>query len=193
MTTPVTIEDIYKLFQKSQEESDRRFAERDRRISELNEKLTTIDRLVDCNISQAVNNSTTREKCFVADIVQPAIWHIFHKWGIDIKELALGVRTERHGLEMQIDILAINDDQILLVEYTPKFSKSDVDEFVEKLTRFKDAFPHYKDYQTYGAVAGIEINEGIDRYAYRQGLFVIKPSGDGVAIANDDDFKPTTW
>jgi hypothetical protein len=24
-------------------------------------------------------------------------------------------------------------------------------------------------------------------------LFVIKPSGDGVAIANDDDFKPVAW
>jgi hypothetical protein len=42
-------------------------------------------------------------------------------------------------------------------------------------------------------VAGTEINEGIDRYAYHQGLFVIKPSGEGVAIANDDDFKIATW
>ncbi|MCA6538993.1 MAG: DUF3782 domain-containing protein, partial [Pseudanabaena sp. M037S2SP2A07QC] len=53
--------------------------------------------------------------------------------------------------------------------------------------------PHYGNFKAYGAVAGIEINEGIDRYAYRQGLFVIKPSGDGVAIANDDDFKPVAW
>ena len=28
----------------------------------------------------------------------------------------------------------------------------------------------------------IEINEGINRYAHRQGLFVIKPSGERVAI-----------
>ncbi|TRU17967.1 MAG: DUF3782 domain-containing protein, partial [Microcystis aeruginosa Ma_MB_S_20031200_S102] len=45
----------------------------------------------------------------------------------------------------------------------------------------------------YGAVAGIEINEGVDRYAYRKGLFVIKPSGDTVAIINDADFQPNTW
>jgi len=41
--------------------------------------------------------------------------------------------------------------------------------------------------------SGIKINEGIDRYAYRKGLFVIKPSGVVVAIANDDNFKPMTW
>ena len=190
MSNPVTIEDIYNLFQKSQEEADHRFAEIDRQISELN---STIDLLVDCNISQAVDNSMAKEKCFIADIVQPAIWRIFYDWGIDIKEVALGARAERQGLAMQIDILTINDDQILLVEYMPEFSKSAIDEFIEKLPRFKTSFPHYQDYQAYGAVAGIEINEGIDRYAYQKGLFVIKPSGEGVAIANDENFKPVTW
>jgi RecB family endonuclease NucS len=94
---------------------------------------------------------------------------------------------------MEIDILAVDDTELVLVECKSRLSKDDVDEFVEKLTRFKDAFPHYGNFKAYGAVAGIEINEGIDRYAYRQGLFVIKPSGDGVAIANDNDFKPVTW
>jgi hypothetical protein len=74
-----------------------------------------------------------------------------------------------------------------------RFSQDDVDEFIEKLTRFKIAFPHYQNYRAYGAVAGIEINEGVDRYAYQKGLFVIKPSGDTVAIINDADFQPNTW
>jgi hypothetical protein len=55
------------------------------------------------------------------------------------------------------------------------------------------AFPHYKNYQVYGAVAGIEIDRGVDRYAYKKGLFVIKPSGDTVAIINKDGFKPEIW
>jgi hypothetical protein len=42
-------------------------------------------------------------------------------------------------------------------------------------------------------VAGIEINEGVDRYAYQRGLFVIRPSGDTVEIVNDKKFKAMTW
>ncbi|TRU54703.1 MAG: DUF3782 domain-containing protein, partial [Microcystis aeruginosa Ma_QC_Ch_20071001_S25] len=38
-----------------------------------------------------------------------------------------------------------------------------------------------------------EIDEGIDRYAYNKGLFVIKPSGDTVEIINDENFRPRTW
>jgi len=42
-------------------------------------------------------------------------------------------------------------------------------------------------------VAGIEVNEGVDRYVYQKGLFVICPSGDTVKIVNDEKFKAMTW
>ena len=185
MSTPVTIDDIYKLFQASKEEYDRRAAEADRRMIKLEK---TVDRT-----SKAVEALTTRWGRFVEELVEPAVLRLFQEKGIDVKEVHPRARTKRQGFAMEIDILAVDDTELVLVECKSRLSKDDVDEFVEKLTRFKDSFPHYGNYKAYGAVAGIEINEGIDRYAYRQGLFVIKPSGDGVAIANDDDFKPVTW
>jgi hypothetical protein len=47
--------------------------------------------------------------------------------------------------------------------------------------------------QLYGAVAGIGIESDADRYAYRQGLFVLAQSGDGVVILNDEQFQPKAW
>jgi hypothetical protein len=44
-----------------------------------------------------------------------------------------------------------------------------------------------------GAVAGIVINENVDKFADRQGFFVIGQSGDTVAILNDESFKPKAW
>jgi hypothetical protein len=35
-------------------------------------------------------------------------------------------------------------------------------------------------------------NEVAD-YAYRQGLFVLAQSGDGVVILNDEVFQPKSW
>ena len=52
MSTPVTIDDIYKLFQASKEEYDRRAAEADRRMVKLEK---TVDRT-----SKAVEALTTR-------------------------------------------------------------------------------------------------------------------------------------
>jgi len=42
-------------------------------------------------------------------------------------------------------------------------------------------------------MAGIKINDGVDRYAYQSGLFVIRPSGDTVKIMNDEKFKAKLW
>ena len=80
----------------------------------------------------------------------------------------------------------------MLVECKSRLSIDDVNDFIEKLQKFKIAFPAYKNYRAYGAVAGIEINKGVDRYAYQKGLFVIRPSGDTVEIVNDQKFEAMT-
>jgi hypothetical protein len=159
-------------------ESEHRTAENERTIAEL---------------KRLVNSLTTRWGRFVEELVQPAVLRLFQEKGIDIKEIYPRARVKRQGIAMEIDILAVDDTDVVLVECKSRLSKDDVDEFLEKLTRFKIAFPHYKNYQAYGAVAGIEIDEGIDRYAYNKGLFVIKPSGDTVEIINDENFRPRTW
>ena len=113
--------------------------------------------------------------------------------GIDVKEKHPRVSVTRQDIAMEIDILAVDTTDVVLVECKSRLSKDDVDEFIEKLQNFKVAFPAYKDYQAYGAVAGIEINQGIDRYAYQQGLFVIRPSGETVEIVNDQKFQAKIW
>ncbi|MBC1191558.1 DUF3782 domain-containing protein [Microcystis aeruginosa BLCCF108] len=166
-------------------ESDRRSAEAERSMAELKR---TVERT-----SKAVDSLTTRWGRFVEELVEPAVLRLFQEKGIDIKEVYPRARVKRQGIAMEIDILGVDDTDLVVVECKSRLSQDDVDEFIEKLTRFKIAFPHYQNYRAYGAVAGIEINEGIDRYAYRKGLFVIKPSGDTVAIINDADFQPNTW
>lgn len=196
MSESVTIDDIYNLFRASQAEFDRRLAaqeqkeaeakaERDRTMAELKR---TVERT-----SRAVDSLTSRWGRFVEELVEPSVLELFQAKGIDVKEIYPRARVKRQGIAMEIDILAVDETELVVVECKSRLSKDDVDEFLEKLSRFKEAFPHYKNYQAYGAVAGIEINEGIDRYAYRQGLFVIKTAGNMVKIVNSDNFQPKIW
>ncbi|MFM7439715.1 MAG: DUF3782 domain-containing protein, partial [Snowella sp.] len=170
--------EIERILAESKTESDRTIAELKR----------TAERT-----SRAVDSLTTRWGRFVEELVEPAVIRLFQEKGIDIKEVYPRARVKRQGIAMEIDILGIDDTELVLVECKSRLSQDDVDEFIEKLSRFKIAFPHYKSYQAYGAVAGIEINEGVDRYAYKKGLFVIKPSGDSVEIINDANFQARTW
>jgi len=171
----------------SKAEWDRQFAaskaEADRRHGEL-EKLVAA-------ANAAVNNLTSRWGRFVEELVRPAVIKLFEEKGIHLEHTFL--RAEDIGRTMEIDILGVNSTDVVLVECKSRFSQDDLDEFLEKLPRFKTAFREFSAYKIYGAIAGIEIDQGVDRRAYKKGLFVIKPSGDTVAIVNDGNFRPKNW
>ncbi len=199
MADPVTIDDIYALFQRSQAEADRCFAEADRRSVEADRRAAELDRqMVDlkriaANTSREVAGLTTRWGQFVENLVEPAVVRLFRERGIDVQETARRMTSRRPGAEMEVDIFAVDGDVAVVVEVKSRLSRQDVDDVLARMGRFRQAFPHYGGYRLYGAVAAIEIDQGADRYAYQNGLFVIRQNGDAVEIANDAAFAPTAW
>ena len=257
MADPVTIDDIYALFQRSQAEADRRFAEADRRFAEAQRQQAEADRRfaeaqveaqrrqaeaqaeaqrrqaeaqaeadrrqaeadrrqaearaerlaaaaeaerqmeelrrIVAHTSREVAGLTTRWGQFVENMVQPAVVRLFQERGIDVQETARRMISKRPGAEMEVDIFAVNGDVAVAVEVKSRLSRQDVDDVLARMGRFRQAFPHYTDYRIYGAVAAIEIDQGVDRYAYQNGLFVIRQNGDAVEIANDAAFTPNAW
>ena len=177
-------------------ELDRRFAElaveADRRAREAEKRLAKAEAIA-ANTNKAVSALTSRWGQFVENLVKPAAVRIFQERGITVTQTLRRLEMKRSGIAMEIDILAIDGDVAVAIEVKSNLSKDDVDYFLEKLARFKEAFPHYADLSLNGAVAGIEIDEGVDRYAYRQGLFVIRQSGEVVEIVNDQNFRPQVW
>ena len=222
MAEAITIADIYKLFEqtnaaldqsriefnrsiaasrdefeqslaKSRTEADRRAADADRRAADADRRLAKLEKTVE-RTSKAVDSLTTRWGRFVEELVRPAVVRMFRDRGILITRTMERVRSPlTSGTPMEIDILGINGMKMVAVECKSRLSKDDVDEMGDRLTNFKKAFPEYAQYTLYGAVAGIEINEGVDIYAYRKGFFVIRTNGESVEIANDDKFQPLAW
>lgn len=217
MSEAITIADIYKLFERTEAqfaefqkeaerrnveaerrnveaerrsaEADRRNAEADRRSAEADRTMEELKKQVQAT-TEAVNNLTTRWGRFVEEMVEPAVVQLFQERGIDVTQTMSRLKSKRPGAAMEIDILAVNGSELVAVECKSRLSKDDVDDFLDRLQRFKLAFPQFRDFQVYGAVAGIEIDQGIDSYAYRRGLFVIKQSGETVKIINDVQFQP---
>lgn len=161
---PVTIDDIYALLRTSQEESRISHEEYDRQFATSKAES---DRRI-----QVLEGRIAKLEEYIVDNYSPSSF-------IDKNDTW--------------DVWLANNHEILAVMCFPEISLNDIDDFIENLQKFKLAFPAYKNYQAYGAVAGIEINDGVDRNAYQKGLFVIRPSGDTVEIVNDQKFKPKTW
>ena len=177
-------------------EAERRAAELDRIFAELaeeNKRGMQELKKVAANTSREVGKLTGRWGQFVEDYVEPGVVRIFQERGIAVKETHPRIQAERENVAMEIDILAVDDNVAVAIEVKSRLSTTDVNEFKEKLGKFKEAFPAYKNYKIHGAVAAIGVTKEVARYAYRQGLFVIVQSGETVEIANDEAFQPKNW
>jgi hypothetical protein len=199
-------------------ESDRRFQESNRRFQEterllkeqsqeterfLKEQSQETDRQLQAAIQEnkRINRQVSKQLAelggawgrFVEDLVAPACERLFMERGIPVDQVSQRVKRRRQGETLEIDVLVVNQGHVLAVEVKSSLSVEDVKEFVQDLGQFRDFFPEYAQMAIYGAVAGIGIEAGADRYAYRQGLFVLAQSGETVVILNDAQFQPRVW
>ena len=160
------------------QETDRRFKETDRKIREVNKQIGDLG---------------GKWGRFVENMVAPACETLFLKRVIPVHQVSQRVKKRLNGQTLEIDVLVTNENHVLVVEVKSSLGVNDVKDLMNDLKQFRQFFPEYSQKQLYGAVAGIEIEEGADKYAYRQGLFVLAQAGEAVSILNNPDFEPRNW
>ncbi len=180
---------LQKLFAEAAErskETDRQFKETDARLDRL---FKETDRQLK-ETGKKIDNLTGKWGKFVEGFVVPAAEWLFEDWGIEIHEVYQRVRKRQNNRGMEIDILAINSEYAVLIEVKSTLGVGDIEEHIERMGKFREFFPQYGNRKIVGAVAGISIEDGADRFAYKNGLFVIAQSGESVKVLNDRDFQP---
>ena len=197
MTT--TADDVWQLpaeLTTAQKETERMFQETDRRFQEterlLKEQSQETDRKIR-EVNKQIGDLGGKWGRFVENMVAPACETLFLKRGIPVHQVSQRMKKRLNGQTLEIDVLVTNENHVLVVEVKSSLGVNDVKDLMEDLQQFREFFPEYAQKQLYGAVAGIEIEEGADRYAYRQGLFVLTQAGETVSILNNSDFEPKNW
>jgi hypothetical protein len=178
-----------RIIKEQSQETDRRFQETERILKEESQET---DRQI-TRLSKEIGNLGGKWGRFVENMVAPACETLFLNRGIPVHQVSQRVKKRLDGKILEIDVLVTNENHVLVVEVKSSLSVDDVKELIKNLTEFRQFFPEYSQKQLYGAVAGIEIEEGADKYAYRQGLFVLAQSGESMTILNGTEFQPKTW
>jgi hypothetical protein len=185
------------------QETDRKFQETDRKFQETDRKFQETDRLLrerslaaDRRLERLDNQLGklgNRLGEFVEGLVRPAVVRLFQARGLAVREVYPEVEVDQGEEGIEIDLLVVNGAEAVLVEVKSKLTKADVDEHIERLSKFKRLLPRYADVRALGAVAAMVVPRDVARYAYRQGLFVLAQSGESVVILNDAQFQPKVW
>lgn len=178
------------------QESEQRFQESEQQFQEtkslLKQQSQETDRRIR-EVNKQIGDLGGKWGRFVENRVAPACETLFLEQGIPVHQVSQRVKKRLNGQTLEIDVLVTNENHVLVVEVKSSLGVDDIQSLIEELTQFRQFFPEYNHKQLYGAVAGIEIEEGADRYAYRQGLFVLAQAGETVSILNNADFQPKNW
>ena len=213
-------QEVDQRLQKMAQEADRRSEEADRRSEEADRRSQKIDRMfqetaqqfqelkvsmqetdrrmreTDRRIRELTNLFTGQWGKLVEALIEPGCLKLFQDRGINVTKSKRHVGSSQNGRHMEIDILLRNKDDkiVIVVEVKTTLQVSDVRDFLGKFDTFLDFFPKYKGYTIYGAVAGVQIDEGVSEFAYRRGLFVLGLGRAGlVRMLNDNKFEPRVF
>ena len=201
MSSELAKEDIFRMFAETKRifdkeireafaETDRKFQETDRKFQETDRKFQETDK----EIKELAKLFTGQWGKLIEALVKPSALKLFQERGIKVTETHQRVESYRNSSQMEIDIFLSNDQEVVVIEVKTTLKVQDVREFLEKLRQFTFFFPKYKGVKLYGAVAGVQIEEDADKFAYRRGLFVLAGSGEGlIKILNDESFRPKNF
>ncbi|MBI3957881.1 MAG: hypothetical protein HY328_03650 [Chloroflexi bacterium] len=124
-------------------------------------------------------------------LVHPSALQLFREWGIDVHESYRRLESRVNGHRMELDIVLENANDAVIIEVKSLVKVQDVDDLVTDLQTLLTYFARFAGRRVFGGIAGLEFAEGADIYAFRQGLFVLALSGEGiVSIKNGSNFRP---
>ncbi len=170
-------------------ETDRQMKETDRRMAETAQQMKETDR----RLQKAEDLFTTQWGRLMESLVDGDLVPLLQARGIDVHETHRRTSGRLNGEHYEFDILAVNGEEVVVVEVKTTLRPEDVTRFLAKLGRFKEWSSSYRDHRVFGAVAFLEADSNVIRQAERRGLFVIRATGSSASILNPPDFKPRVF
>jgi single-stranded DNA-specific DHH superfamily exonuclease len=196
-----SFKEIRDLFKETDARLDKQFKETDARLDKrfkATEKITKETsesvRKLELSIERLERLFTSEWGKLIESLAESGIVQVFQKRGIAITELGSRMKSQKNGRNMEVDFLLFNSKEIVVGEVKTTLKVRDVKDFLVELDEFPAFFPRYKGSHTYGAIVGIRIEEEADKFAYRNGLFVLTVGGEGMLkMLNDKKFQPTDF
>lgn len=187
---PPTPEEIWRILRETAAMAKENEARAKKETEKFNAMLTRQAAEADRRFRHEAGRFDDRWGRFVESLVAGDLVPLLKARGIEVDTLSQRTRKQLNGRHMEIDILALNGEEAVVVEVKTKLRPEAVKRFTEKLRMFREWFPYHRSRTIYGAMAYLEGADDVALHAERQGLFVIRATGASASIVNAPDFKP---
>jgi len=175
------------------QETDRQMQETDRRLQETDQLLTRQARAADRRMDKLDELFNGQWGKLIESLVEGDLIGLLQRRGIAVQHTVTNPRQNYGERRWEFDIVAINGEEVVVVEVKTTLRVPDLDRFISRLNEFPELMPEYASRRVYGAVAYLKAHQESDVRAERLGLFVIRATGSSASITNRDEFTPRTF
>ena len=167
-----------------------------RDLLEISEQQRQTDRQMketDRRLTKAEDLFTTQWGKLMESLVRGDLVALLNDRGIEVEKTLQRLQSRRNGDHYEVDILAVNGREVVVVEVKTTLRSEAVTGFLSRLSVFLDWCPEFRGKRILGAVAYLDGADSVAKYAERRGLFVIRATGSSASIVNAPDFRPHTF
>src|SRR3990167_10312081 len=173
------------------QETDRKFQESERVLTEKFQETDKQFKATDRKLREVEGLFTGKWGRLMEALVEGDLLKLLQRKNIKVDKTFSRIKFNYQNRNGEIDIIAMNGNEIVLVEVKTTLVPEDVKDFIEKtLAIYKKVFPEYKNRKVYGAVAYLNAESHAELNAERMGLYVIKAVGSSSSIINQKRFIP---
>ena len=105
------------------------------------------------------------------------------------------IEDKENNIYAEIDITLEDGDKVMVVEVKTKPAISDVKDHVERMEKIRAHADFHNDKRKYlGAVAGVVMNSNVKEFSFKNGFYVVEPSGETFNISKPEGiYAPREW
>ena len=181
------------LIERQARAADRRMQETDRRLQETDQLIKRQARAADRRMDKLDELFNGQWGKLIESLVEGDLTGLLQQRGIAVQYTVTNPRQNYGERRWEFDIVAINGEEVVVVEVKTTLRIPDVDRFIGRLNEFPELMPEYAPRRIYGAVAYLKAYQESDVRAERLGLFVIRATGSSASITNREEFTPRTF
>ncbi|MDR0670385.1 MAG: hypothetical protein LBF95_09925 [Treponema sp.] len=180
-----------------QAESAEQIKEIGQRQVKTDEQLTRLEKTV-ARVSENVGGLNGSMGELIETLFAPHLGEKFDGYGYNLKRIfhRVNIYDETSRQRGEIDILLSNTTVCMAVEVKRWLDKTEkVDDHIRRMQLIREYPPaETKGKKLLGAIVGGVVNPEVQRYAERNGFFVLELTGEDVRLLEPpDDFKPKEW
>lgn len=188
----LTFEKVWQMFQETDKkfrETDRQFKETDRQFKDTDKKFKETDK----KLRSLESLFTGQWGKLMESLVEGELVPMLNQRGIMVNRTFERVKGSLGSENFEFDLIAENGLEVVIVEVKTTLKPRHVESFLQKLARLDEFLPRYVQNKVYGAVAYLRSESDAHTYSIKNGLFVIRATGNSASIINSAKFQPVNF